>query len=114
MSARPMHDGSCSAPQLIELTEVKEREVQGAPLFAGNLSLIQGLKVKLAVSAGNAAITVGELFSLRESSILKLDRLTDEPVDILLEGQVIARGRLVAVDDNFGVSITELPQPPKA
>lgn len=114
MSVKPMHDETRPAPQLIELTEMTEREVQGAPLFAGNLNLIKGLKVRLAVSAGDASITVGELFSLKESSILKLDRLTDDPVDILLEGQVIARGRLVAVDDNFGVSITELPQPPKA
>ena len=56
-------------------------------------------------------MTVGELLSAKENQVLRLDRTLDQAVDLLLEGQVIARGQLVAVDDYFAVRITELPVP---
>ena len=54
--------------------------------------------------------SVGELFELKDRSVVKLDRLTTDPVDILLDEKVIARGKLVVAGDNFGISITEIPQ----
>jgi flagellar motor switch protein FliN len=97
-----------TAPQVLELPSAADRQEQGAPLLSGQLGLIQGVKVRLAASLGSASLTVAELFALKDGSVLKLDRSIDEPVEIMLEGQVIARGRLVAVDDSFGVSITEI------
>jgi flagellar motor switch protein FliN/FliY len=47
---------------------------------------------------------------LQESSLLKIDRKADYPVDVMLNGSVVARGQLVVVDDNFGVRITEVAQ----
>ena len=102
-----------SAAQLVELPDVKDRKEQGAPLLNANFGLIQGVKVRLSASLGQATVTVAELFSLKDGSVLKLDRAVDEPVDIVLDGQVVARGRLVAVDDSFGVSITEIASAPK-
>jgi flagellar motor switch protein FliN len=101
------------APQIVELPELKAHASPGAPMLAGNASVIQGVKVRLRVLAGEATMTVAELVGLREDAILKLDRPIDEPVDILLDGQVVARGHLVAVDDEFGVLVTELPRPAK-
>lgn len=98
-------------PQPVELPAVGDRKEQGAALFQGNLGLIQGVKVRLATALGSASLTVADLFALKEGSVLKLDRTVDAPVDLLLEGQVVARGRLVAVDDSFGVSITEIAAP---
>lgn len=98
-------------PQPVELPTIADRKEQGAALFNGHLGLIQGVRVRLAASLGNATLTVADLFSLKEGSVLKLDRAVDEPVDIMLEGQVVARGRLVAVDESFGVSITEIAAP---
>jgi flagellar motor switch protein FliN len=98
-------------PQVIELQEVSSNRPTGPSLFDGKMGLIQSIKVNLSVTAGAAEITVEELFSLKEESILKLDRLTTDPFDIVLEGQIVARGRLVAIDDNFGISITELVAP---
>jgi flagellar motor switch protein FliN/FliY len=48
--------------------------------------------------------------NMKDAHVLKLDAALDAPVDVLLEGNVVARGQLVAVDDNFGVRITELPK----
>lgn len=70
---------------------------------------LRNLKVQLTVAVGSAEVTVGELLGARAQQVLRLDRGMDQPVDVLLEGQVVARGILVAVGDQFGVRITELP-----
>ncbi len=90
----------------IELDELPAGEA-GASLVNENMDLIKDVKVTLQVVVGGAEISVGELFALGDASIVKLDRDVAAPVDVLLNGKVVARGALVVVDDNFGVRITE-------
>jgi flagellar motor switch protein FliN len=71
------------------------------------------VKVRLQVRVGEAAMTVGDLLAARENAVLVLDRSVEQPVDLMIEGQVVARGQLVAVDGAFAVRITELPLPLK-
>ena len=99
-----------STPQHIELPELHTPSGQGQSILSGNLDVIQNVKVKLSVRVGDAVVSIGELMNMKEEHILKLDAALDAPVDVLLEGNVVARGQLVAVDDNFGVRITELPR----
>ncbi len=80
----------------------------GESIFGRNLELIRGVKVRLEVVMGECEMSVAELFELRDGSVVKLDREVNAPVDILLDGNLVARGTLVAVDDNFGVCITEI------
>jgi flagellar motor switch protein FliN len=101
---------SKSAPQHIELPELQAPSGQGQSILSGNLDVIQNVKVKLSVRMGDAVVSVSELMHMKEEHILKLDAALDAPVDVLLEGNIVARGQLVAVDDNFGVRITELPK----
>ena len=95
-------------PQIIELSELSRQIPSGPALFGGNLGLLNGVKVKLTVQVGEAHTTVGELMGLKEMSVLKIDRPVDCPVDVMVDGNIVARGQLVAVDDNFGVRITEI------
>lgn len=67
------------------------------------------IKAKVQVCVGEASLSVGELLAARENQVLCLDRAIDQAVDLTIEGKVIARGQLVAVDDRFAVRITELP-----
>jgi len=92
----------------VRLQSVEEGGAAGTSLFEGNLSLIEGVKVKLEAVVGGAEITVGELFALKEQSVIKLDSLTHSPIEIRLDGRIIATGRLVVVDDNLGVAIEEI------
>lgn len=71
---------------------------------------LRRVKAKLTVCAGSAEISLGELLGAREQHVIRLDRTVDQPVDVMLEGQVVARGTLVAIDDHFAVRITELPE----
>ncbi|HYD61592.1 MAG TPA: flagellar motor switch protein FliN [Noviherbaspirillum sp.] len=97
--------------QIIELSEIRPQTPSGSPVLGGNIGLLQGVKVKLSVVLGEAHTTLGELMDLKEASVLKIDRQVDHPVDVLVEGNVVARGQLVVVDDNFGVRITEIAAP---
>jgi len=96
---------------MLKLAEVQLGDATGKRPLGQNLELIHNLKVHLSATVGRCELTVKELFDLRESSVLTLDKDTREPVEVLLDGRVIARGVLVAVDDCFGVKLTEILAP---
>ena len=77
-------------------------------LLDANLDVVQEVKVRLTVSVGGAQLSIGELFALKEGATLKLDKSTSEPIDIFLDDKLVARGELMAADDNFAVRITEI------
>ena len=74
---------------------------------------LHSVRARLQVCVGEVEVTIGELLAAKEHQVLVLDRTVDQPVDLLLEGKVVARGQLVAVDGSFAVRITELPAPLK-
>jgi flagellar motor switch protein FliN/FliY len=92
----------------VKLGEFEENGSAGNALFAGNMDLIRNVKVRLTVSVGHCEVSVKDLFALKENSVLTLDRKTREPIEIMLDGKVVARGTLVAVDDSFGIRISEI------
>lgn len=77
--------------------------------LSDHLHPLRRVKAKLTVCVGSAEVSIGELLDTQAQHVLRLDRTVEQPVDVLLEGQVVARGLLVAVDDHFAVRITELP-----
>jgi flagellar motor switch protein FliN/FliY len=72
---------------------------------------LRAVKLKLQARVGECAMTIAELMSARENQVLVLDRFLEQPVDLVVDGAVVARGELVAVDGSFAVRITELPLP---
>ena len=80
----------------------------GAPILQDWNPLHQ-IKATLQVCVGEATLSVGELLAAKEHQVLRLDRGVDQPVDLTIEGKVVARGQVVAVDGHFAVRITELP-----
>lgn len=93
----------------LELTEIEQlRPAQGTALLNGNIDVIKNVKIRLDVVVGDAELPVSELFALTRDSVVTLRKDVTAPVDVLLDGRVVARGNLVAVGDNFGVRITEI------
>jgi flagellar motor switch protein FliN len=72
------------------------------------LDVLMNVPLQLNAVLGTCRLTVAELLNLGSGSVLGLDRAADAPVDVLINEKVIARGEIVAVDENFGVRITEL------
>lgn len=102
--------GATPATQPVGLPELSAQPL-GQVLMGAHAGLLDSVKVSLSVVVGQAHITLGELMGLKESALLKIERAVDAPIEVLVNGNVVARGQLVAVDDNFGVRITEIAQP---
>jgi len=72
------------------------------------LGSMQQVKVPAQVILGNAKLDVSALAELSVGSIITLDNLAGEPVDFVIAGELVARGEVVVIDENFGVRITEI------
>lgn len=73
-----------------------------------DLSRLSGIPMGLSVEIGRTSMTVAETLDLRVGSIVTLERLAGEPVDLLANGTPIARGEVIVVEERFGLHITEL------
>ncbi len=85
----------------------------GAPSGTGprngaDLRRLSDVLMELSVEIGRTRMTVGEMLQLRAGSIVTLERLAGEPVDLLVNGTPIARGEVVIVDEQFGLRVTEI------
>src|SRR5262245_39784960 len=76
-----------------------------------SLDLIMDVGVTVALEVGRARITVRELLQLTQGSIIELDRLAGEPLDVLVNGVRVARGEVVVVNERFGIRLTEVVPP---
>ena len=76
-----------------------------------DLSLIMDIPVKMSVELGRTKMTIKELLRLSQGSVVALDGLAGEPLDILINGYLIAQGEVVVVSDKFGIRITEIITP---
>ena len=73
-----------------------------------DLRRLSDVPVDLTVEMGRTRMTVGETLELRQGSIVPLNRMAGEPVDLLVNGTPIARGEVVVIDEQFGLRITEV------
>jgi flagellar motor switch protein FliN/FliY len=87
-------------PDLPELGE------GSAPAEARDLRLLADVQVELAVEIGRVKLPLRELLSLAPGAVLELDRAADAPVDVLVNGCLVARGEVVVIDGEFGVRVT--------
>ncbi len=91
--------------ELEPLADVADESDQ--PLVRSAWPFLGSVKVRLAVRVGGAEVSVADLMEFKQGSVLELDQLVDEPLDVMIDGHVVARGVLVAVGDHFGVRISE-------
>ena len=75
---------------------------------APGFGLIQDIDVRLTVELGRVDMALRDVLALGEESVVMLDRLTDEPLDVKVNGKLIARGEVVAEGNRFGLRILEL------
>ncbi|MEO0061633.1 MAG: Flagellar motor switch protein FliN [Pseudomonadota bacterium] len=75
---------------------------------ATGFGLIHDIDVRLTVELGRTQMTLRDVLGLTEDSVVMLDRLTDEPLDVMVNGKLIARGEVVAEGNRFGLRIIEM------
>ena len=82
--------------------------VEGAGGGFRDLRRLSDVPVDLTVEIGRTRLTVGETLELRQGSIVSLNRMAGEPVDLLVNGTPIARGEVVVIDEQFGLRLTQV------
>lgn len=79
--------------------------------LAHDLDVILDIPVRIAMEVGNTEITIRNLLQLNQGSVIELDRLAGEPLDVLVNGTLIAHGEVVVVNEKFGIRMTDVISP---
>ena len=91
--------------------EIEFMPLQPAGTAGGDgadLRRLHDVPVELAVEIGRTRMTIGQTLELRPGSVVSLNRLAGEPVDLLINGKPIARGEVVVIDEEFGLRVTDV------
>lgn len=117
MGAQPVYAPPAYANNVVS-SGVPVQNAQFAPLTnepvevnAANISLIQDVPLQVTVELGRTKKSIREILEFSTGSIIELEKLAGEPVDIHVNGQLTAKGEVVVIDENFGVRITEIVSP---
>ena len=85
----------------------------GNKVSAENLRVLENVEVQMTVEVGSTELKIRDLLRLNEGAVIELDRLAGDPLDILVNGTMIAKGEIVMVGERFGVRFTEIVDPEK-
>jgi flagellar motor switch protein FliN/FliY len=96
------------APGGIAELALDQLDDPGSASGHGDLDAVLDVPVELTVEIGRTTMTIGETLAIGPGSIVSLNRAIGEPVDLLVNGKRIARGEVVAVDEEFGLRVTEI------
>lgn len=86
-------------------------QMPGMPAAQSGLDLIMDVPLKVTVELGRTRMQIRDVLELGKGSVVELDKLAGEPVDLLVNGKLIARGEVVVIDENFGIRVTDIVSP---
>jgi flagellar motor switch protein FliN/FliY len=115
-SSMPVHEFEAPTSEPKELPTVKsvefgkfERTEPGGQ--SKNIEILMDVKLPVAIELGRSELTIRDILSLAAGSVVELNKLAGEPVDLLVNNKIIAHGEVVVVDENFGLRVTSLISP---
>ncbi len=111
MGGMPMGGGMMGTPPNVQSLQYPNLMGGGAPTDQGNIGLLMDVYMEMTVELGRTKKPIKEILGFGEGTIIELDKLAGEPVDILVNHKPIAKGEVVVIDENFGVRITEILSP---
>ncbi len=101
------HQAAGSAPPAAASDDVAQAEGKG-------LELMMDIPLEVTVELGQTTLTLAEVLALGPGSVIELNRLPGEPLELLANGRLIARGEVVVLNESFGLRITEIVQDGKS
>ena len=102
--------GSALGAELVTLDKL----VSSSSSFSGddiNLDVILDIPVTISMEIGNTKINIRNLLQLNQGSVVELDRMAGEPLDVVVNGTLIAHGEVVVVNEKFGIRLTDIISP---
>lgn len=82
-----------------------------SPAGKPNIELVKDIQVTLTVELGRTEMLIQDILELTPGKVIELDRLAGEPLDIVVNGKLLAKGEVVVVDENFGIRLTQIIEP---
>jgi flagellar motor switch protein FliN/FliY len=107
--AAALEEQKDAKPEAAPLQELKDEA--GAGTGNEKLDVILDIPVTLAMEVGRTQIPIRNLLQLNQGSVVELDRLAGEPLDVLVNGTLIAHGEVVVVNEKFGIRLTDVMSP---
>lgn len=101
-------ESSSEAAANVELSELKD---ESSPVQDPKLDVILDIPVKLTVEVGGTEIAIRNLLQLSQGSVLELSRVAGEPLDVKVNGMLVAHGEVVVVNDRYGIRLTDVISP---
>ena len=95
----------------MEKDSVKEIKQEGESKQSPNLDFILDIPLEVSVELGRTKIPISDLLQLGQGSVIELAKLTGEPLEILVNQKLVARGEVVVINDKFGVRLTDIISP---
>ncbi|MDF2181357.1 flagellar motor switch protein FliN [Neptuniibacter sp. CAU 1671] len=92
----------------VQLAELKD---EGKPVADPKLDVILDIPVTLSMEVGQTDIPISNLLQLTQGSVIELDRVAGEPLDVMVNGTLIAHGEVVVVNDRYGIRLTDVISP---
>jgi len=112
-SQMPHTQQSHQNPINVQPAQFQTFEMVAPALEAQNIGLLMDVPLQITVELGRTSKKIKEILEFGQGSIIELDKLAGEPVDILVNGKNIAKGEVVVIDESFGVRITDIIHPSK-
>jgi len=107
MTTEAYQDPAASQAPLEEFASAVKKD-SSAALDAPNFEVILDIPVTISMEVGNTEISIRNLLQLNQGSVIELDRLAGEPLDVLVNGTLIAHGEVVVVNEKFGIRLTDV------
>jgi flagellar motor switch protein FliN len=111
MSKEPIEtvdDVKAAVFQEADDSPLKSKNSTATPSDELNLDVILGVPVTLSMEIGRTQINIRNLLQLNQGSVVELDRFAGEPLDVLVNGTLIAHGEVVVINDKFGIRLTDV------
>ncbi|WP_373568280.1 flagellar motor switch protein FliN [Marinimicrobium sp. ABcell2] len=99
------------APGGVSAAPLDELDDDERPNTNPELDVILDIPVSISMEVGRTSITIRNLLQLNQGSVIELDRLAGEPLDVLVNGTLIAHGEVVVVNEKFGIRMTDVISP---
>ena len=103
--------GGGQSGRRVELDEFDPRDTQAQGEENANIDVILDIPVTLSMEIGRTQISIRHLLQLNQGSVVELDRLAGEPLDVMVNGTLIAHGEVVVVNERFGIRLTDVISP---
>lgn len=92
----------------VQFPEFTQAPMSGDPVMGGNMNLIMNVPLSVSIEIGKTKRKIKDIMNFTQGTVIELEKQAGAPVDIIVNGQLLAHGDVVVIDDNFGVRITEI------